>query len=138
MKTNQSTTSIPTLQTCRTQHKNWASELSQSEADIDQLMALLSELPTDTYRSFNHQSSDYTQILSQLKVRIHYVLTDVVCQGEQCATTPVSVTITTCPDPHFWQPATRNSLISNLSAEYNQIKDRCHVFLGELMRLNLI
>jgi len=137
MKTNQSTTHLLTLQTCRTQHKNWASELTQSEADIDQLMALLAELPTNTFRSFNHQSSDYARILSQLKVRIHYVLTDVVCQGEQCLSTPVPVA-TTCPDPHFGQPVSRNSLISSLSTEYNQIKERCHVFLGELMRLNLI
>lgn len=132
------TTRIPVLQTCRTQHKNWASELTQSEADIDQLMALLAELPTDTYRSFNHQSSDYAQILSQLKTRIHDVLTDVVCQGQQCAPGQATVVAASCPDPHFQQPATRNSLISNLSMEYGQIKDRCHVFLGELMRLNLI
>ncbi len=130
------TTPIPVLQTCRARHQQWAAQLTHCEADVEQLLGLLTELPSETYRSFSHYPPDYTQLLSQLKGRIHYLLTDVVCSTEQCSS--VTPPVVPCPDPHFVQPAADNSLISGIWDEYDQLKNRCHLFLGELVRLNLI
>lgn len=123
------------LQTCRTQHKAWAVSLEQSEEEIDQLLTLLADLPSDSYRSLNHPIVGYTQSLNRLKSRIHNLRVDVVCTGANCAT---PVPATACPDPHFSQPTTSGSIISAVSAEYDRMKDRCQAFLGELMLLNLI
>lgn len=136
MNTTLSSPSYPILLTCRTQHQHWALELSQSEQEIDQLMSLLAELPYDTYRSLDHHAIDYTQRLRQLKTRIRRLLTDAVCPGIACSS--ANVAAVPCPDPHFVPTLSGNSLIASVSAEYSQLKDRCHRFLSELMRLNLI
>lgn len=136
MNTALSTTLLPILLTCRTQHQHWAVDLAQREDDIDQIISLLADLPGDTYRSLNHRVIEYVQKLHQLKAHIHRLLTDVVCSGVACSS--MSVANVTCSDPHFAPLTAGNSLIASVSAEYDQIKDRCHLFLSELMRLNLI
>lgn len=136
MNTALLTTSIPILLTCRTQHQHWAAELAQRQEDIDQIISLLADLPGETYRSLNHRVMEYVQKLHQLKAHIHRLLTEVVCSGVACSS--VSVVNVTCPDPHFAPLTSANSLIESVSAEYDQIKDRCHIFFCELMRLNLI
>ena len=123
------------LQTCRTQHQAWAASLEQSEDEIDQLLTLLAELPSDSFRSLNHHTVDYTQSLSRLKSRIHNLRVDVVCSGTSCSS---PVPASSCPDPHFGVTVTSNGLIASVSAEYARMKDRCQSFLGELMWLNLI
>ncbi len=136
MNTALSTTPTPILLTCRTQHQHWAVDLAQHEDDIDQIISLLADLPGETYRSLNHRASEYVQKLHQLKAHIHRLMTEVVCSGVACSS--VNVASVTCPDPHFAPLSTGNSLIASVSAEYDQIKDRCHAFFSELMRLNLI
>ncbi len=130
------TLQMPVLFTCRTQHQHWAADLAQREDDIDQMMSLLSDLPDDTYRSLNHHAPAYVQKLRQLKAHIHRLLTEVVCLGVACSS--ASVASVTCPDPRFVQTGGVNALIISMSSEYSQLKDRCHLFLSELMRLNLI
>jgi hypothetical protein len=130
------TSQEPVLLTCRTQHQHWATDLAQREADIDQMMSLLTDLPEETYRSLNHHAPAYVQKLHQLKTNIHRLQTEVVCTGLACSSASVVGTI--CPDPRFAQSGGVSNLITSVSAEYGQLKDRCHRFLGELMRLNLI
>lgn len=124
-----------TLQTCRTQHQTWAATLSQSEQDIDQLIQLLAELPGESYRSFSHHASDYTRTLNRLKGQIQMLRRDVVCSGTGCAG---PVMLVACSDQRFVSPPISNSLMLAMSAEYDRLKDRCQLFLSELMRLNLI
>ncbi|NID10692.1 hypothetical protein [Fibrivirga algicola] len=123
------------LQTCRSQHQAWATSLEQSEDEIDQLLALLADLPSDSFRSLNHPLVGYTQSLNRLKSRIHNLRADVVCTGTSCSS---SATTVSCPDPHFVEPSTSSTIISAVSAEYDRMKERCQAFLGELMLLNLI
>ncbi|MBO0949413.1 hypothetical protein [Fibrella forsythiae] len=125
----------PALQTCRTQHQAWAVSLEQSEEEIDQLLTLLADLPSDSFRSLNHPIVGYMQSLGRLKSRIHNLRVDVVCTGASCSTPALA---SACPDPHFSQPVNSSSIISAVSAEYDRMKDRCQAFLSELMLLNLI
>ncbi|MGF7216206.1 hypothetical protein GGR92_002371 [Spirosoma lacussanchae] len=127
---------IKSLQTCRSQHQNWAASLVESEQEIDQLLTLLSDLPNDNYRSLRDYSADYAQALSRLKHRIHHLRADVVCSGDRCAsaTGPTAA----CTDPRYGLPVSSPTLLTSLSSEYIQLKNRCHAFLAELMGLNLI
>ncbi|MBO0935437.1 hypothetical protein J2I47_02640 [Fibrella sp. HMF5335] len=120
---------------CRAQHQSWASRLSQSEAEIDQLLSLLTDLPVDTYRSLSEFSQTYASALSRLKTNIHQLQTDVVCDGRGCASTPPPAT---CTDVHFTSPVSSNALISSALLSYDQIKSRCNTYLAELVGLNLI
>lgn len=123
------------LLTCRTQNQRWATTLSESEQEIDQLLTLLAELPTpDTYRSLTAPGT-YTASLQRLKASMRQLRSEVVCAGAGCSQpTPV----VPCPDLHFGLTSSANALITNASAEYNRVRDRCYAFLGELMGLNLI
>jgi hypothetical protein len=120
---------------CRAQHQNWANRLSQSEAEIDQLLSLLSDLPADSYSSLTEFKRAYASALNRLKIGIHQLQTDVVCDGLGCASTPPP---TTCTDVHFTSPVSSNALISSALLSYDQIKDRCNTYLAELVGLNLI
>lgn len=119
---------------CRTQHQTWAANLAQSEREIDQLLSLLAELPNINYRSLRNRTIDYAQTLNRLKHRIHRLRIDVACQSDRCMLTSAA----TCPDPRFMLCSMGGTLISGVSTEYDRVKTQCHVFLGELMGLNLI
>ena len=122
------------VQTCQSQHQTWATTLVRNEQEIDQLLTLLADLPDDACRGLHHHTVDYAQGLDQLKTRIHRLRGDVVCTGAGC---PL-LTPPACPDSRFVSPGTDNPLISNVSADYGLVKDRCQLFFGELMQLNLI
>lgn len=123
------------IQTCRHQHRTWANLLAGDEQEIDQLLTLLAELPTDSYRSLQPYPVDYARVLNRLKARVNCLRVDAVCTGAGCSspTPPAS-----CPDPRFVSSTTGNTVISSVSAEFCRAKDRCDAFLGELMMLNLI
>lgn len=123
------------IQTCQSQHQTWATALVRNEQEIDQLLTLLADLPNDTCRGLHHHTVDYAQGLDQLKTRIHRLRGDVVCTGAGC---PLLTPPASCPDSRFVPPGTDNLLISNVSADYSLVKDRCQSFFGELMQLNLI
>ncbi len=109
--------------------------LTQSEQEIDQLLTLLTELPGETYRSFSHHTSDYTQGLIRLKGKIQSIRNNMVCAGLGCASPAWALP---CPDGRFLSQTVSTSLVSAVCVEYDRMKDRCQSFLGELMRLNLI
>ena len=123
------------VQTCRNRHRTWAAVLVQNEGHIDQLLTLLANVPGDACRSLNHRAADYAQGLDQLKTRVHRLRTEVVCTSTNC---PLSTPPAACPDPRFVSSDTDNSLISTVSAEYDLLKERCQLFFGDLMQLNLI
>jgi hypothetical protein len=123
------------VQTCRSLHQTWATTLTESEQEIDQLLNLLEEFPDDKYQTLHERTTNIAQTLSQLRSRIQHLQLDMVCAGTHCSSLEIT---TSCPDPHFMLPATGNPLISAVTIEYGLIKERCQAFLGELMRLNLI
>ena len=122
------------VQTCRNRHRTWATVLVQNEGHIDQLLTLLAGVPDDVRRSPNH-AVEYTQGLDQLKTRVHRLRMEVVCTGTDC---PLSTPLAPCPDPRFVPSGASNSLISTASADYSLLRDRCQLFLSNLMQLNLI
>ena len=122
------------VHTCRNQHRTWATVLVQNEEHIDQLLTLLADVPDDGCRSLHHAVA-YAQGLDQLKTRVHRLRTEVVCTGTDC---PLSTPPAACPDPRFVPSDAGNFLISTVSADYNRLKDRCQLFFGDLMQLNLI
>jgi len=126
---------LPALQTCRGLHQTWATTLARSEDEIDQLLSLLADLPTNTGPDPRHVILSQAQALNHLKATIHRLRLDVVCSGAACASPRPA---TTCPDERFTQVPTNQPLIASVSDEYNRLKYRCQNFLGELMRLNLI
>ncbi len=131
------------FQTCRTQHQTWAAQLAQNEQEIDQLLTLLTELPSHDYQRMRSQTVDYAKALNQLKNRIHRLQLDVLCTSHTCAPAPATVAVksaaTACPDGRYaTPPAQGSSLIATVSSEYDRVKSRFNAFVGELMGLNLI
>lgn len=123
------------IQSCRHQHQTWATTLAGDEQEIDQLLTLLAELPSNSYRSLQPYTVDYAQVLNRLKVRMNRLRVDAVCTGTGCSSsTPPAA----CPDPRFVSPMTGNTLIASVSAEFSRAKERCDAFFCELMVLNLI
>ncbi len=120
---------------CRAQHQTWAATLTQSEDGIDQLLALLADLPGDSYRTLNEFKQTYASALNRLKTGIQQLRTSVVCDGSGCAA-PVPPAM--CIDARFSSPVSRNVLIDNVLLSYEQVKSRCNTYLAELVGLNLI
>ena len=123
------------IQACRHQHQTWATTLAGDEQEIDQLLTLLAELPSNSYRSLQPYTVDYAQMLTRLKARMNRLRSDVICTGTGCSSpNPPAF----CPDPRFVSPTTGNTLIASVSAEFSRAKERCDAFFGELMMRNLI
>ena len=120
---------------CRVQHQMWAATLAQSEDGIDQLLALLADLPGDSYWTLHEFKQTYASALSRLKLGIQQLRMSVVCDGSGCAA-PIPPAM--CIDARFTSPVSRNVLIDSVLVNYEQIKTHCNTYLAELVGLNVI
>lgn len=123
------------LLTCRQQHAAWAETLQRSEQDIDQLLSLLADLPTDPCHLPRRYILDYASALNQLRTTIHRLRVDIVCSGSHCGNEQPA---TPCPDGRFVVQAVGTNPINGLAAEYDRLRTRCQSYLDELVGLNLL
>ncbi|MCY7352415.1 MAG: hypothetical protein LH606_17410 [Cytophagaceae bacterium] len=125
------------FQTCRNQHQHWATTIVQDEREIDQLLILLADLPTQPpYRSLRHNAVDYLGDLNLLKSSFQRLRGAMVCDRVACTSTEQLP----CSSPRlgWYTTLAVDSHLRTLTDEFNRIKEGCYQFLSGLVTLNLI
>ncbi|QHV95551.1 hypothetical protein [Spirosoma endbachense] len=124
------------IQTCRSQHQTWAMTIAQNEQEIDQLLAILSDLlDYQQYKSLRQRAVDYYGDLNHLKSRFQRLKLDMICEGVACNPSERLA----CREPRIGLYATLavDSQLRSLMDELGRIKAGCYQFLSVMVTLNL-
>ncbi len=125
------------IQTCRTQHQVWATTIAADKQEIDQLLTILTDLPTPRhYRSLHHSAVDYADTLNLLKGDFQRLQGCMVCDRAAC-TAPQQLL---CASPRLGLYTTLavNSHLLALTDEFDRIRERYYQFLSFMVTLNMI